>query len=62
VTRESTTRDGAPAAPTNTEPRPLTIEMAEIQQVIGGLYLQLELLRRQNAELQQKLAAWEARR
>jgi hypothetical protein len=36
--------------------------MAEIQQVIGGLYLQLEILRRQNAELQQRLAAWEARR
>jgi hypothetical protein len=55
------TRDGAPP-PTNTEPRPVTIDMAEIQQVIGGLYLQLELLRRQNAELQQKLAAWEVRR
>jgi hypothetical protein len=60
LTRESTTRDGAPP-PTNTEPRPVTIDMAEIQQVIGGLYLQLELVRRQNAELQQKLAAWERR-
>jgi hypothetical protein len=52
---ESMTRDGAPLPP-------VTIDMAEIQQLIGGLYLQLELLRRQNAELQQKLAAWEARR
>jgi hypothetical protein len=59
---ESMTRDGAPPPPTNTEPRPVTIEMTEIQQLIGGLYLQLEILRRQNAELQQKLAAWEARR
>jgi hypothetical protein len=58
---ESMTRDGAPP-PTNTEPRPVTIEMTEIQQLIGGLYLQIEILRRQNAELQQKLAAWEARR
>jgi hypothetical protein len=58
LSRESTTRDGAPL-PTNTEPRPVTIDMAEIQQLIGGLYLQLEILRRQNAELQQKLAAWE---
>jgi hypothetical protein len=58
---ESTTRDGAPS-PTNTEPRPVTIDMAEIQQLIGGLYLQIEILRKQNAELQQKLAAWEARR
>jgi hypothetical protein len=55
------THDGTPP-PTNTAPRPVTIDMAEIQQVIGGLYLQLELLRRQNAELQQRLAAWEARR
>jgi hypothetical protein len=62
VNRESTTRDGTPPLPTNTEPRPVTIDMAEIQQLIGGLYLQLELLRRQNAELQQKLAALEARR
>jgi hypothetical protein len=54
------THDGVPP-PTNTEPRPVTIDMAEIQQLIGGLYLQLELLRRQNAELQQKLAAWERR-
>jgi hypothetical protein len=61
LSRESATRDGAPP-PTNTEPRPVTIDMAEIQQLIGGLYLQLEILRRQNAELQQKLAAWEARR
>jgi hypothetical protein len=60
LNRESITRDGAPLPPT-TEPRPVTIEMAEIQQVIGGLYLQLEILRRQNAELQQKLAAWERR-
>jgi hypothetical protein len=57
---DSATRDGAPP-PTNTAPRPVTIDMAEIQQVIGGLYLQLEILRRQNAELQQKLAALEAR-
>jgi hypothetical protein len=55
------TRDGAPPPPTKTEPRPVTIDMAEIQQVIGGLYLQLEILRRQNAELQQKLATWERR-
>jgi hypothetical protein len=60
VNRESTTRDGAPP-PTNTEPRPVTIDMAEIQQLIGGLYLQLEILRRQHAELQQKLATWERR-
>jgi hypothetical protein len=53
-------RDGAPP-PTNTEPRPVTIEMAEIQQLIGGLYLQIEILRKQNAELQQKLAALERR-
>jgi hypothetical protein len=58
---ESTTRDGAPPLPT-TEPRLVTIEMAEVQQLIGGLYLQIEILRKQNAELQQKLAAWEARR
>jgi hypothetical protein len=57
---ESMTRDGVPPL-TTTAPRPVTIDMAEIQQVIGGLYLQLELLRRQNAELQQRLAAWEAR-
>jgi hypothetical protein len=57
---ESTTRDGAPPPPT-TEPRPVTIEMAEIQQLIGGLYLQIEILRKQNAELQQKLAALERR-
>jgi hypothetical protein len=60
LNRESTTRDGAPP-PTNTEPRPVTIEMAEIQQLIGGLYLQIEILRKQNAELQQKLAALERR-
>jgi hypothetical protein len=35
--------------------------MAEIQQLIGGLYLQIEILRKQNAELQQKLAALERR-
>jgi hypothetical protein len=58
---QSTTRDGTPPPPTNTEPRPVTIEMAEIQQLIGGLYLQIEILRKQNAELQQKLAAWERR-
>jgi hypothetical protein len=48
------------SAPTNTEP--VAIDMADIQQLIGGLYLQIEILRKQNAELQQKLAAVEARR
>jgi hypothetical protein len=36
--------------------------MADIQQMIGGLYLQIGILRKQNAELQQKLAALEVRR
>jgi hypothetical protein len=58
---ESTTRDGAPP-PTNTEPQPVALDMADIQQLIGGLYLQIGILRKQNAELQQKLAALEARR
>jgi hypothetical protein len=49
----------SPPPPTNTAP--VTIEMAEVQQLIGGLYLQIEILRKQNAELQQKLAALERR-
>jgi hypothetical protein len=43
------------AAPTNTGPKPLT--MADIYQLIGALHLEIEVLRRQNAELREQLAA-----
>jgi hypothetical protein len=52
-------KESAPP-PTNTD-HPVAIDIADIQQLIGGLYLQIEVLRKQNAELQQKLAAWERR-
>jgi hypothetical protein len=44
----------APVAPTNTGPRPVTME--DIYKLIGALHLEIEVLRRQNAELQAQLA------
>jgi hypothetical protein len=51
---------GAPPPPTNTD-LPRSLEMAEVINLIGNLYLQIEILRKHNAELQQKLAVLERR-
>jgi hypothetical protein len=44
-----------PAAATNTGPKPLVME--DIYRLIGALHLEIEVLRRQNAELRERLAA-----
>jgi hypothetical protein len=43
-----------PSAPANTGPKPLV--MSDIYQLIGALHLEIEVLRRQNAELREQLA------
>jgi hypothetical protein len=42
-----------PSAPTNTGPKPLTME--DIYKLIGALHLEIEVLRRQNASLREQL-------
>jgi hypothetical protein len=42
-------------APTNTGPKPLLMD--DIYKLIGALHLEIEVLRRQNAHLQEQLAA-----
>jgi hypothetical protein len=44
-----------PSASTNTGPRPLTMD--DVYKLIGALHLEIEVLRRQNAHLQEQLAA-----
>jgi hypothetical protein len=44
-----------PPAPTNTGPKPVTME--DIYRLIGALHLEIEVLRRQNAALREHLAA-----
>jgi hypothetical protein len=44
-----------PSASTNTGPKPLVME--DIYRLIGALHLEIEVLRRQNAELREQLAA-----
>jgi hypothetical protein len=43
-----------PVASTNTGPKPLVME--DIYRLIGALHLEIEVLRRQNAELREQLA------
>jgi hypothetical protein len=45
----------SPSASTNTGPKPLTME--DIYKLIGALHLEIEVLRRQNAELREQLVA-----
>jgi hypothetical protein len=49
--------DATPQAPatTNTGPKPITME--DIYKLIGALHLEIEVLRRQNADLQAQLVA-----
>jgi hypothetical protein len=44
-----------PSAATNTGPKPVTME--DIYKLIGALHLEIEVLRRQNAQLTEQLAA-----
>jgi hypothetical protein len=52
------TQQPTPAPPissTNTGPKPLVME--DIYKLIGALHLEIEVLRRQNAQLTEQLAA-----
>jgi hypothetical protein len=44
-----------PLASSNTGPKPLVME--DIYKLIGALHLEIEVLRRQNAELREQLTA-----
>jgi hypothetical protein len=44
-----------PSAASNTGPKPVTME--DIYRLIGALHLEIEVLRRQNAELREQIAA-----
>jgi hypothetical protein len=48
-----TTDATAPPVSLTTAPRPVTLE--DIYRVIGGLYLELEVMRRENARLRELL-------
>jgi hypothetical protein len=43
-----------PSATTNTGPRPVVMD--DIYKLVGALYLEIEVLRRQNAHLREQLA------
>jgi hypothetical protein len=43
------------SAPSNTGPKPLVME--DIYKLIGALHLEIEVLRRQNVELRERLIA-----
>jgi hypothetical protein len=53
---QPTTEPTAPPTPsTNTGPRPVVMD--DIYKLVGALYLEIEVMRRQNAHLRERLAA-----